>query len=164
MIVQRIWMLVAEAASNLPPSYFSLVMATGIVSIAAYVSELKVTSWLLFEINKVAYASLLSFTLIRAVGYFPRLRTDLVSHTRGPGLLTMIAATSILGSQFVVLDRSFGVASGLWLFAVVLWCCLMYAFLAAMTIGKRKPNLEAGLDGDWLITVVATQSISLLGT
>jgi tellurite resistance protein TehA-like permease len=40
----------------------------------------------------------------------------------------------------------------------------MYTFLTAITISESKPDLKAGLNGGWLLLIVATQSISLLGT
>lgn len=117
----------------------------------------------LFQLNKLAYGILFLLTVARAVRCFPRMFADLISHSRGPGLLTMVAGTCILGSQFVVLDQNFTAGFYFWLFGILLWCILMYAFLTAV-IREGKPDLEAGLNGDWLITVVATQSVSLLGT
>jgi tellurite resistance protein TehA-like permease len=40
----------------------------------------------------------------------------------------------------------------------------MYSFLTAMTVRENKPSIEGGLNGAWLLIVVATQSISVLGT
>ncbi|WP_433706639.1 hypothetical protein [Paraburkholderia sacchari] len=37
-----------------------------------------------------------------------------------------------------------------------------HTFLATMTIGQRKPSLHAGLNGTWLLLVVATESIAVL--
>ena len=40
----------------------------------------------------------------------------------------------------------------------------MYSFFTATIIRDRKPTLEAGINGAWLIASVATQSVSILGT
>jgi tellurite resistance protein TehA-like permease len=40
----------------------------------------------------------------------------------------------------------------------------MYSFFTAMTVRENKPSIEGGLNGAWLLAVVATQSISVLGT
>jgi tellurite resistance protein TehA-like permease len=40
----------------------------------------------------------------------------------------------------------------------------MYTFLTAVTVREDKPTIETGLNGGWLLAVVATQSISVLGT
>ena len=159
-----IWNAVDQGASHLYAGYFVLVMATGIVSIAAYLLQIVPVAQALFQINKLAYGILFLLTTVRAVRHFPRLIADLISHSRRPGLLTMISGTCILGSQFVVLDNDFAAGCLFWLFGIILWCILMYAFLTAVMIREGKPDLEAGLNGDWLIAVVATQSISLLGT
>lgn len=159
-----VWNVVDRAAAHLYAGYFVLVMATGIVSIAAHLLRIAAIAWVLFQINKLAYGILLFLTVVRAISYFPRLIADLISHSRGPGLLTMISGTCILGSQFVVLNQDVITGFFLWLFGIIVWFVLMYAFLTAMMIREGKPDLEAGLNGDWLITVVATQSISLLGT
>jgi len=159
-----LWKFVDQAASHLFAGYFVLVMATGIVSIAAYLVQIVPIARVLFQLNKLAYGSLFLLTVARAVRYFPRLFADLTSHSRGPGLLTMVAGTCILGSQFVVLNQDFTAGFYFWLLGIILWCILMYTFLTAVMIREGKPDLEAGLNGDWLITVVATQSVSLLGT
>lgn len=40
----------------------------------------------------------------------------------------------------------------------------MYTFFTAVTVRENKPAIETGLNGGWLLAVVATQSISVLGT
>jgi len=45
----------------------------------------------------------------------------------------------------------------------VLWIGLTYTIFAGMTIKKRKARLDRGVSGAWLLAVVATQSIAVLG-
>jgi tellurite resistance protein TehA-like permease len=45
----------------------------------------------------------------------------------------------------------------------ILWVGLVYCFFAATTTGATKPPLTAGLDGTWLLIVVAPQSSAILG-
>ena len=40
---------------------------------------------------------------------------------------------------------------------------MTYAIFASFTIKRDKPNLEEGISGAWLLAVVATQSLSVLG-
>ena len=40
----------------------------------------------------------------------------------------------------------------------------MYTFFTAVTVREDKPELETEISGTWLLTTVATQSISVLGT
>jgi hypothetical protein len=78
--------------------------------------------------------------------------------------LTVVAATSLVGDQFVLIASNRSIAAGLWLASVVLWVGLIYAFFVVVTIKPVKPPLAIGLDGAWLLTVVATQAIAVLAT
>ncbi len=152
-----------QAIADLYPGYFALVMATGIVSIAAHLHGMTGVAGLLFGINIAAYIVLWLLTLARLIGYLPRAAADLGDHARGPGFFSTVAATSVLGRQFTLLGDDERTATFLWALAVVLWVGLIYAFLAAVTTRESKPSLEAGLNAGWLLLVVATQSISVLG-
>jgi tellurite resistance protein TehA-like permease len=153
-----------RGVASLFPGYFALVMATGIISIAAYLLEMRPIAWILLAINIGAYGILWLLTLARLVWYFPQVLADLTSHARGPGFFTLVAGTCVLGSQFVVIVGDYTVATGLWLLGLTLWLLVMYAFFTAVTILETKPTLETGLNGAWLIAIVATQSVSVLGT
>ncbi|TDG04164.1 C4-dicarboxylate ABC transporter [Paraburkholderia guartelaensis] len=145
-----------------PPTAFAMVMATGIVSIAAHLLGYDVIGWLLLGINGAAWPGLLAITLCRLVRYPRAVHTDIVDHSRGPGFLTVVAATAVLGSQlsvYHVLPRALPWFLGL---SATLWLAVAYTFLAAMTIGQRKPGLHTGLNGTWLLLVVATESIAVL--
>ena len=160
----RIRKAIRYGIRDLYPGYFALVMATGIVSIATYLLGMAPVAWVLFGISTVAYGILWLLTLARLLLYFPSLIVDLTDHARGPGYFTMVAGTCVLGTQFVILARDLTTAILLWLLGALLWCVLMYAFLTAVVVRESKPNLETGMNGAWLIVVVATQSISVLGT
>src|SRR5215813_1012291 len=155
---------ILRAAADLFPGYFALVMATGIISIACFFLEMKTISLVLLVINVVAYFILWFFLLLRIVLFFPRIRADINDHLRGPGFFTVVAGTCVLGSQVVIVLSHYRVAGVLWFSALLLWLIIMYAFLTAMTVRENKPSIESGLNGSWLLAVVATQSISVLGT
>jgi tellurite resistance protein TehA-like permease len=89
---------------------------------------------------------------------------DLKSHAKGPAFFTVVAGTCVLGSQFMMIQQSWTAAWYLWLVAIVLWIFLIYFFLGAVTVSEPKPELENSLSGAWLILVVSTQSISVLGS
>ena len=40
----------------------------------------------------------------------------------------------------------------------------MYAIFTALTVRDAKPTLPNGINGGWLVAVVATQSLCVLGT
>jgi tellurite resistance protein TehA-like permease len=149
---------------DLSPAYFSLVMATGIVSVA---SESLGLSWLahaLFPLNVIFFAVLWTMTAVRALRYPRRMVADLCSHAVSPGYFTTTAATSVMGVQVVVLFGNAIVGMWFWVAAVALWVLITYAVFAALIFTDRKPSLREGLNGTWLIAAVATQSVSVLGS
>ena len=153
-----------QAAADLFPGYFALVMATGIISIACYLLEMKTLAVVLLVLNIVAYALLWLLLLLRLFLFFGRVKDDLNNHVRGPGFFTVVAGTSVLGSDLLIVASQFRIATVLWLLSLILWIVIMYTFFTAMTVRENKPSIEGGLNGAWLLAVVATQSISVLGT
>ena len=155
---------ILQAAADLFPGYFALVMATGIISIACYLLDMMTLAHVLLVVNIVAYLVLWVLLLLRLFLFFGRVKEDINNHVRGPGFFTVVAGTSVLGSELIIVTGQFGIASMLWLLGLVLWVVIMYSFFTAMTIRENKPSIEGGLNGAWLLVVVATQSISVLGT
>lgn len=156
--------LILRIASDLFPGYFALVMATGIISIAAHLLQMKIVALVLLVINLVAYAVLWILLLVRLLVFFPRIKADIGDHLCGPGFFTVVAGTCVLGSQLIIVIGHYREAAILWVAALLLWLLIMYAFLTAMTVRENKPSIEGGLNGSWLLAVVSTQSISVLGT
>ncbi|MEZ4588384.1 MAG: tellurite resistance/C4-dicarboxylate transporter family protein [Gemmatimonadales bacterium] len=147
---------------DLSPSYFALVMATGIVSIGCEMLGLGVVAVALFAINVVAYPVLWLLTGWRLARFPARLLGDLTDHQRGLGFLTAVAATGVLGAQLIVLFDGFAAATVLLVFAALLWVVLTYTIFTALTIKREKPALAEAISGTWLLAVVATQSIAVL--
>jgi hypothetical protein len=117
----------------------------------------------LFALNLVAYTVLCVLNALRARAPSQRFFGDLFDHLRGPGFFTSVAATSILGSQFLLLtDDSVPLALLLWGLALLLWVALTYTIFTGLTIKQNKPPLDKGINGAWLLAVVATQSIAVL--
>jgi tellurite resistance protein TehA-like permease len=156
--------LIAQNVANLDPGYFSLVMATGIVSIASNLEGMKPLAWVLFYVNIVIYAVLWMLTFARIGFYLPKLLADLAEASRGAGFFTLVAGTCILGTQFKTLAGNNQVAGLLWFLGIFLWLIIMYGVFTGVMIREAKPDLGSGITGAWLIAVVSTQSISVLGT
>ncbi|WML46341.1 tellurite resistance/C4-dicarboxylate transporter family protein [Neobacillus sp. PS3-40] len=155
---------IRRTAENLFSGYFSLVMATGALSIASHLLGMEPISKSLLYFNIVAYMLLWFFTIFRLINYFPRVIADLTSHSNGPGFFTLVAGTCMFGSQLIVVANNHTVATFLWGLGILLWIIVMYTFFTAVTVGKHKPTLGKGINGAWLIAAVATQSVSVLGT
>lgn len=149
--------------AGLSPAYFGMVMATGIVSLATHLMGMQAVASALFVLNCVVYVVLWLLTLLRMVRYPRRFFGDLIDHLRGPGFFTVVAGTCVLGSQFVLLAAEYRIAMMLWGWAAVLWVGLTYAIFTGFTVKEHKPSLQQGISGAWLLAVVATQSIAVLG-
>jgi tellurite resistance protein TehA-like permease len=154
--------MVRQAARDLSPAYFALVMATGIVSVAAHQLGLAHVADALFWLSIGAYAVLWLLTALRVAWYPRELWRDLADHRGGPGFFTAVAASGVLGTQFALLAHDYGTAKLLWVVALALWAGLNYAVFAAFAIKAEKPPLEEGISGAWLLAVVAAQSIAVL--
>lgn len=154
---------VRAALAQMPPAYFALVMATGIVAIACDLAGPPQAAAVLLPLNGVFYAVLWGATLARVLLYPGRVLADLGDHGRGIGSFTAVAATCVLGAQVLVAGGPPELALGLWYVGVVLWVLLTYGVLTALTVRRDKPDLVQGLNGGWLLAIVATQSVVVLG-
>jgi hypothetical protein len=76
------------------------------------------------------------------VFFFSRVKADINNHVRGPGFFTVVAGTCVLGSALLMSSIN---------------------SVRPVTVRENKPTIDAGLNGGWLLAVVATQSISVLG-
>ncbi|WP_220498438.1 tellurite resistance/C4-dicarboxylate transporter family protein [Stieleria mannarensis] len=152
----------------LDPACFSIVMATGIVSLAwlhvgASGAIQRMFADALLWGNALLFLLLVVMTAVRSVRHFRRLIVDLSDHRRAFGFFSTVAATAVLGGQFLQIAEMSGVAVSLWAFSLSLWSVLTYTIFACITVKQDKPSLKEGLQGGWLLAVVATQSVSLLG-
>ena len=68
-----------------------------------------------------------------------------------------------LGIELVVQWQSVAGARVLWWVAAVLRVVFTYSVFTAITVSDRKPPLAQGINGGWLVAVVATQSLVVLG-
>lgn len=152
-----------EKLATMNPAYFSLVMATGIVGLAAHALKLPALAVALFWLN-VAFFALLGVLAAARVICCPRaVWDDLTSHEKAFGFFTAPAASCILGNQVAKLFHDETTATVLWGLAIALWVPLTYAIFSALIVKREKPSLESGINGGWLLAVVATQAIAVLG-
>ena len=142
--------------------YFAFVMATGIVSIAAGLTGLTWISDALFGLNLTVFPVLCALLALRVIRAPVSVLTDLRDQRRAPSLLATVAATCVLGNEVALAGADRAAVAGFWIAAGVLWVGLIYGFFAAMTIRPEKAPVEEGLDGSWLLAVVATEALSIL--
>lgn len=149
--------------ATLFPGYFALVMATGIIAIAAGQQDLGWLGDALYVIAAVGYLVLVVLLALRIIR-FPRLvATDLTSHAKGFAFLTIVAGTNVLGSASALIHGWWGLAWALWWASLGLWAILVYVTVVAVVIKAPKPALSDGINGTWFLLIVSTQSVAVLG-
>lgn len=149
-----------DRLETLHPAYFALVMATGIVAIAAHLHGVPWLPSILFWVNVVFLAGLTAANVARAVRHRRAFAADVRSHSRGVGFFTAVAALAVFGKQLVLQQHAMGLAAIFWLVAFALLMVVTYGILAVLTIQPHKPDLADGLNGGWLVAVVAPQSVA----
>ena len=152
---------VYQQIRQLYPGYFALVMATGIVSNAAHFLGHRSLSDLLLAVNFVAFPWLLIALSLRVVRYRRDLWKDLSNPRLVFSFFTIVAACDVLGLQLVL--RGFAEpAIALWLFALIIWTLLSYLSFSVLTFINAGSGADV-VHGGWLIAIVGTESLVLLG-
>ncbi|MBI4344637.1 MAG: tellurite resistance/C4-dicarboxylate transporter family protein [Euryarchaeota archaeon] len=137
-------------------------MATGIMAVATHLFGMGLLSLVLALFNTAAYVVLCVLNLVRVRLFTREFFSDLTDHLRGPAFFTGVAATCILGTQFLLIFGSYRIATFLWALGVLLWVGLTYTIFTSLTIKEDKPSFSEGISGAWLLAVVATQSVAVL--
>jgi tellurite resistance protein TehA-like permease len=145
------------------PANFAIVMATGIVGIAAAQQGYRQLALVMAALNAIAWPALVALSAARVLLHRGAVVADLRSHQRAPGFLTAVAGTGVLATQLIVLQVGGALGLVLACLAPVLWVVLTYGILMTLTIQQDKPVLAEAISGGWLLTVVSTQSLAVLG-
>jgi tellurite resistance protein TehA-like permease len=147
---------------TLHPAYFAMVMATGIVAIAAHVHDVSAVATVLFWLNAIFLTGLVAATGMRILRHPREFAEDIQSHGRGVGFFTAAAATAVFGAQLVMQVGDARTAAVFWVAAAMLWVFVTYGVLAVLIAKPDKPDLADGLNGGWLVSVVGAQSVAIL--
>lgn len=149
--------------SGLSPGYFSLVMATGIVSIAAHTYHFEFIAKGLLYFNIVAYLWLFLFSVLRFILYWKHGIADFYNLNKSPGFLSFVAGSAVLGAQFILIWSNHTLGVIMYFLSVFTWIFLIYTFFTVITIAENKPDFTKSINGSWLLIIVSTQSIAVLG-
>lgn len=136
-------------------------MATGIVSNAFFFLGHKTLSDVLLGINLVAYPTLVCATILRALTWPRDLWRDLVDPRLVFSFFTFVAASDVLGLQLHVRGHDWA-ATALFLVALAVWVPLGYFSFAVLTFDDSQTGVDV-VHGGWLIAIVGTESLVLLG-
>lgn len=151
-----------DELASLHPAYFALVMATGIVALALRLHGVPLLPSILFWLNALFFVVLAAATAARIWLYPAAFLADIGSHSRGVGHFTFVAACGVFGTELLLQWNAVAVAAVFWAVGATAWIVVMYGLLAVLTAKQKKPTLAEGLNGGWLVSVVATQSVSML--
>jgi len=158
--MMRAWL--DDRVRELYPGAFAFVMATGIVSNAFFALDRRLLSDALLAVNLVAFPLLVVATILRAARHGRELGRDLIDPWLVFSFFTIVAGSDVLGLQLMLRgDRS--AALVLWLFALVLWILLSYFSFSVLTFVNYEKSGADVVHGGWLIGIVGTESLVLLG-
>jgi tellurite resistance protein TehA-like permease len=149
--------------ATLFPGYFALVMATGIIAVAASQQKIDWLANTLYLIAAIAYVILLVLVVARLVLYPRLLFADLTSHAKGFAFLTIVAATNVLGGASATVHGWYGLTRALWWFSIAVWVVLAYATLFAVVLRSPKPGMGVGINGTWFLLTVSVESVAVSG-
>ncbi len=150
-----------EGLRGMYPGYFALVMATGIVSNAFFYLSHDGLSDVLFAITLVAFPILLACFVVRVLTWPRAVWRDLVDPRLVFTFFTLVAAFDVVGLQLHLRGQDH-VALGLWLGALTAWVALGYFSFAVLTFDEGQTGADV-VHGGWLIAIVGTESLVLLG-
>ena len=149
------------AVRTLHPGYFAFVMATGIISIGTFLLG---PSWLSLALLVAASAGLivLAAALTARVSRF---RSAVVADINAPervfGFFTITAGLDVLGVRLALAGHPLltAIAAGL---AATAWLVLTYGVPASLMLFRAHESALSGVNGSWLLWVVATQSLAVV--
>ncbi|TAL74985.1 MAG: C4-dicarboxylate ABC transporter [Rhodanobacter sp.] len=153
---------VRASLETMSPGYFSMVMATGILSLAAHLMAVPFLPRALLVLNWMLFVAIGLLALLRVWWHPRRVLADLFDHAQAPGFFTFVAACSILGSQSLLIGHSLWLAMLLGGLGLAGWIASTYTVFTVLTVKADKPALDKGINGGWLLAVVATQSMSVM--
>jgi tellurite resistance protein TehA-like permease len=146
---------------RLYPGYFALVMATGIVSNAALQLGYRGLSQVLLAVNLAAFPVLAGALLVRAARFRHELWIDLTDPRLVFSFFTLVAACDVFGLQLA--HRGYTkIAAALWIVSLVVWLALGYFSFSVLTFLNAGSGADV-VHGGWLIAIVGTESLALLG-
>lgn len=145
----------------LHPGNFALVMASGIISIGLGFEGLTGLSDAMCIFAITAWLCLLLLSIVRLVCFTEAVKIDLLNPRMVFSFFTLVASTDIVG--LMLHARGYDMlAIACWAMAFTAWCLLLYLSFSVLTFLTHEHNVNI-VHGGWLISIVGTQSLVLLG-
>lgn len=136
-------------------------MSTGIISLAFRTLGFEAMADGMRAVALLAWVLLVVLSGVRLLRYASAVRIDLLNPRMVFSYFTLVAATNIVG----LLLHGMGLvplALACWFLAFLAWCLLLYHAFSVLTFLTHEHNVNI-VHGGWLIAIVGTQSLVLLG-
>jgi tellurite resistance protein TehA-like permease len=148
------------AIRDLHPAYFAFVMATGIISTGAFLLGPSWLSWALLVAASAGLVVLAVALSARLVLFRSNVTADFQDPERVFGFFTITAGLDVLGVRFAFAGHPLTTAI-LAAVAAAVWLLLTYAVPASMLLDRTRDSVLGGVNGSWLLWIVATQSLAI---
>ncbi|MDE3083489.1 MAG: tellurite resistance/C4-dicarboxylate transporter family protein, partial [Acidobacteriota bacterium] len=148
---------------RLHPGYFAFVMATGIISTGML---LEGTSWIsrvLLAVTGLGFIVLSVALVMRLIFFRSSVVDDVLAPEKAFGFFTIVAGMDVLGVRLDLAGhpRLTAILAGA---AALVWVALTYGVPASVVLARRNDSALGGVNGSWLVWVVATQSLSIVSS
>ena len=143
------------------PGYFTLTMATGIISLGMGLLDFPKLAMGMYAITMLSWAVLFVIYMGRIVRFPGAVWSDVINPRKTFNFFSFVAGTSVAGLLLHFHGHD-SLALLCWAVAFVAWLALLYFSFGVLTLVHGERNLKI-VDGGWLICIVGTQSLVLLG-
>ena len=150
------------ALRRLHPGSFAAVMATGILSIDTHLLGPAWLSRALLAVAATSFGALLVATTARVACWPATVLGDLRDPTSAFGFFTLVAGTNVLAVRLLEAGHPRS-ALALAAFGGAVWLVLTYAIPLTVLLTPRAATAARHVDAGWLLWVVATQSVAVVG-
>lgn len=145
----------------LHPGNFALVMSSGIIALGFQILGFQSLASGMRTVALAAWVVLVLLSLARLFRFASAVRIDLLNPRMVFSYFTLVAATNIVGLLLHGMGHV-GLAMACWAMAFLVWCALLYLAFSVLTFLTHEHNVNI-VHGGWLIAIVGTQSLVLLG-
>ncbi|RYE78459.1 MAG: tellurite resistance protein permease [Myxococcales bacterium] len=146
--------------AELSPGSFSIVMATGIISVGLDLIAHRSGSAILFLVAAIAYVVLVALNALRLGRHRSRVVADLRDPRSAFGFFTFVAGTNVLATR-IALEGWYAAAGVLLAVALLTWTVLGYVVPWLAVVGDTERPVHEAANGTWFVWVVASQSIAV---
>ena len=133
-----------DELKTLHPAYFAMVMATGIVSIAAHLHGVPVVPTVLVWLNALFLAALGWRRPVARILRYPRdvcRRSSKATAAASASSPSVAATRRVRDAACPVAATQARLAAVFWTAAAILWAVMTYGELAVLTVKPDKPSL-----------------------